>query len=479
MRAAGICVTACVIAAGCLGDADDEPERCTDPRYGDGRCDTVTDCDAPDPDCFTVFPDQPAAQAFYTAHPAAKVKGPALPATDARFARMRDLLDRGWDGYRATHDLGDLAPTAPQLVLVDNAAFNAFVVNADRTAAFVVMVNRGLIDGTPDEDILGVVMHELQHILGMHVLPEVKERFVIHYGAIGDEPFGFQQTDDPIARAQIRAWLAWAEDAGRWHDAELAGLPLGDGSVRETFVAAINLRKQQAPAACAASAQQLASVEQMLLERASAIDGSIAVEGTNAKTVIDGAMTKLRNECFITVPDDFIAIHAAVQGLDPVAFRASLSPADRALAENKPFVDGVYAWMTDRRAKMRLAMTAYTQGTGAPWTTARYFSTEEAADNATVAVLEAMGLAPDAAAGAFLRFQPECRPLVDSGRVPPYGENLTDPHHATCWRAYNIRALAASGERYTTVSTVPRVTPEPDPEVRSLPRRAPPFVVLD
>ena len=39
-----------------------------------------------------------------------------------------------------------------------------------------------------------------------------------------------------------------------------------------------------------------------------------------------------------------------------------------------------------------------------------------------------------------------CEQIITSGDTPPYGVDLTDEHHATCWRIFHIRQLAkASG----------------------------------
>ena len=62
--------------------------------------------------------------------------------------------------------------------------------------------------------------------------------------------------------------------------------------------------------------------------------------------------------------------------------------------------------------------------------------------------LHAMGLPADSL-GTFVPtltpgLEPICRPLVDAMQAIPYGQDLTDDHHASCWRAGHVAAKAAA-----------------------------------
>ena len=87
-----------------------------------------------------------------------------IPSDDPRFVKMRDLLDRGWAAYHAHYPVADLAEQTPALVLVEDPVVNAFVIPdlETDTSGFAVMVHTGVFDiGAPDDEMLGLVFHEL------------------------------------------------------------------------------------------------------------------------------------------------------------------------------------------------------------------------------------------------------------------------------------------------------------------------------
>jgi hypothetical protein len=85
---------------------------------------------------------------------------------------------------------------------------------------------------------------------------------------------------------------------------------------------------------------------------------------------------------------------------------------------------------------------------GKQWEHLRFFSDEEDADDVSVIVLRGAKIDPPYAIGGFLTAflpadtQPRCQDLLDRRVVPPYGRDLTDEHHAFCWRAHHTRQLA-------------------------------------
>jgi len=121
-------------------------------------------------------------------------------------------------------------------------------------------------------------------------------------------------------------------------------------------------------------------------------------------------------------------------------------PEDKALVTGKHVIDAIRVLGEDRRAKMRAIEAKFVRDTGRPWSALRYFSTEEDADNTSVPVLRGAGLEPTGLGdflGAFLgATEAACRQVIASDNVPPYGTDLVDDHHGTCWRVYNIDAYA-------------------------------------
>ena len=131
---------------------------------------------------------------------------------------MRDLLDEGWLAYQDTNPVGDLASHSPALVLIEDPSVNAFVIPDLDTgnAGFAVMVQTGLLDqNSSDQAMLGLVMHELEHAVALHIVADVKERLRTFYVADGIEPFGFEATEDAAAAEHGATWRRWPTRPGR------------------------------------------------------------------------------------------------------------------------------------------------------------------------------------------------------------------------------------------------------------------------
>ena len=177
-----IALAGCVIEGGtddtsCAdGKCDGGEDVCrVEQRYDNGTCDT--DCAQSDPDCFLFFNEHAAASTWFGAleekMAMQEVREPRrlVATTDARFARMRALLDRGWQSYQKVMPV-KLIDRAPELVVIDDATANAFVAldEASNKAAWVVMVQTGAMEGQSDAALLGVVMHELTHAAKLHIM---------------------------------------------------------------------------------------------------------------------------------------------------------------------------------------------------------------------------------------------------------------------------------------------------------------------
>ena len=432
----------CLVACG--GDSGEE--RCDDPKYGNGTCDLQTTCTVSDIDCFTTFATQEEAQAWYATTTVAATR-PAVPATEPRFARMQMLLDQGWEAYKSVHDVGDLKNARVQLVLANQNLANAFVTSKDSKAGLVVMVTLKLLDlNAPDEEVMGIVMHELEHTIALHVLPEVKLGFAQYYVApAASEPFGFEQADNPMVRTLVEEWVDDAEIIGYLSDTELRGFPVL-GQLYEVF--AKRLSMQPVSTACTTAKTNFNSTRTMVVQAMDPITDGVAFTATASMT-FQQRMADINTACFAGFTPDVIDVAAAHYNVTRAMMLMEV-PADlRPMVEGVAFVQGVYNWGIYARAKMRDVEARFMTMTGQPWSRARYYSTEEAADDSSVPVLRAMGLPADGAGKIFPKLktgvEEACRPLVTTGTPIPYGDNLADDHHGLCWRAGHIDAVAKSG----------------------------------
>jgi hypothetical protein len=461
------------ITAACTSEVveegDDEPEiACADPKYGNGTCDLELSCEVVDVDCFVTFDTPAAAKGWYDGTPASMFNGASLPPTDPRFAPTQALLDEGWEVYKSRYEVGDLADERVQLILVENPMVNAFVLaDNDRTrAGLAVLVNTGLVDSnSPKDQVLGLIMHELAHAIGLHVNQTVRSGMITYYKApAGAEPIGNAQTDDPAVRAAFGTWNTYAEIGGYMSDAELGGFPLTTSDVTKValygyfgvyFFKLVAERHAQNPTtACTAAVNAFVALNNKLAGYHSTLDLGFTVPSSEGTAIVN-TITALRSDCFTGVTGDAIAHLARLMGVPDPTLRSVMPPELLAEVEGKTVITGWYNVIRVARERMRAIEAAFGTQLGVPWTGLRYFSTEESADDTSALIMKAMNLAPDGMGQLFIRetgLSTSCGAVLASGATPHYGENLKDDHHATCWRARHQQVIAtmASSRRLPT-----------------------------
>lgn len=460
--------SACVIVTDddeedCRGESCEPVDQtCNDPKYADGMCHPELSCAVPDIDCFTTFDADAEARVWFTdfEQQLAAQQGRAprvqLPASDPRFAQARALLDRGWEAFREHRPVGRLGDERPALVVLDDPDVNAFVIpdHATGRSAFLVMVHTGALSaGASDDAMLGLMMHELQHAVGLHLIPGGQDRMRTFYVADGDEPIGHEQDDDARARGPGEAWRAAAVEVGPFSAAELGGLSIV-GELDRILLTVAARGTQTNPAGCAQPVARLEQIRGEVLGAVDELDGSLVLDLSGYPARVDQVLRGLREQCVPDLTASFYQVVAAIagNGTTPAQIEAMMPPADRALVAGKHVLDGVSGLVANRRAAMRAAEARFAADTGQPWEQLRYFSYEEDADDVTVPVLRAAGLDPRGQADFLLLALPpdaraRCKVELDAGRVPAYGVDLTDEHHATCWRAHHVEVLAADKDR--------------------------------
>jgi hypothetical protein len=445
----------------CVGKCDTPVDSCADVRYGDGQCNLDLECKTPDIDCFVTFESDADATEWFArfeevlAEEELREPRPLLPQSDPRYAAMRELLDEGWESYRAHRNVGDLGDSRVALVLVDDPAVNAFVApDLDLSrAGLAVMVQTGLIEaGGSPEAMFGLVMHELEHAIGLHVIPEVKDGFRRFYqvqpGA--PEPFGFEQSTDPIAAEALLALFVIGQEVGLQPLPELNGLPLRPGMFADTVRFAHQSGVENDPASCGDADAGLELLVEFVGAHTDTLAGAL-VPGSDADSLdflTSEFLAALRDPCLAGSTASLFDVLAAQLGASAADIRAATSPEDMALVDGEHLVDAIVAITLDRYAKIDAIDDTLDRETGGGIESLRYYTAEEAADDSTVAVLRNAGAPPDGLASFMLGMltpadRAECEAMIASGEVPPYGVDLVDDHHGTCWRAWHIRELAA------------------------------------
>jgi hypothetical protein len=281
------------------------------------------------------------------------------------------------------------------------------------------------------------------------VIGDMRDRIRKYYVADPDfEPIGFRQADDSTVRAVAEAWRGLASEAGPFMHEALGGLPFGgQGAIDRVLTGILTAELAAHPERCQEPMAALEALQAALFDVYSQLDADLHItDPTALRTNVEAVLALLRDGCLAERSDDLIDVIAALGATTRDAVLAEMSAEDQALVAGKHVVDGVAALLADRRARMRDLAETLRADRGAEWGSIRYFSFEEAADDRTVPVLSHLGLLPDGLGEFFLRIfdaptRDACAAILDAGDVPPYGADLSDEHHATCWRTHHVRAL--------------------------------------
>jgi hypothetical protein len=441
------CAALLVALVGCATDAADgddtaggggkaDGETCADATYGDGTCQLDLECGIPDIDCFKTFPSDAEAGQWLTG-----VWGtPQIAADDPRFVRARALLDRAWATYQAEAPIGKLAEARLALVLLDDPTANAWVTGDPDMgqAALSVQVHTGIfLEGFTDEDLLGVLYHEIAHITKLHVFPEIKDRTKRFYLASGAEPVGAFQPENERVRDAATRWLELAQFSGVYSTPALDDLPLG-GNLDSLF--ALYLQHVTATSvACTPATNAVNALYTQL--QSSPIDGSLTID-TAGTAEIDRVLDVL-GAC---VAPQALTMQAflTAQGTEWETYVMDQIPTDEKWLLAEDAFEVITLLANDRRGKLAAIESQVAKDLGQPWSAVRYFSTEEQADDISVTMTQAAKLADPGVSGFMLdamgEARAECEQHIVAGTTP-YGIDLEDDHHGTCWRVAHARQL--------------------------------------
>jgi hypothetical protein len=242
-------------------------------------------------------------------------------------------------------------------------------------------------------------------------------------------------------------WRAIAEQIGAFSNSKLQGLPLG-GALDATFSEVIGaLKASGVSPLCQDTIQHIVDFQDYVFSSTDPLSGDVVIADLVAAT-IPQSMQRLRSDCLDADADYVSTVAWATQRL-PLEVIASLSTEDQRLIGQSHFVDAIQALVLDRRRNMGYTEAALFLNKQQPWSKLRVFTGEEDADDVSVMVLRAIEGVKPTALGEFLfsllpddDARSECDGLIKTGKVPPYGVDLEDEHHASCWRVYHLEALA-------------------------------------
>jgi hypothetical protein len=405
--AASACVASLDDPSGPRGGKADGDGTCADPHYGDGTCQVDLGCGIPDIDCFVTFATDAEAGAWLTARYPVGI----APEGDPVHVRARALAERAWELYKSDVPLGRLADQRIGVVVIEDYTINAFALadGAPGKVGLSIQINRGLLASTmTDDEIVGVLLHELAHIVRLHVIREVKEKIRRFYLTSAPEPIGATQLEHAKAREAGIAWRTAAVLAGSISSDVLGDAPVDGwaGQLLATYNGRCNTQ----------------------VEAVRSLGATMRYDELAGGYVIDAAI--------VAQVANRLASLRACAATDSLTLRMHLASLDHTwgddLATDLPTSDPLYdrpvleaiLALAAKRSAMRAA-EADLAASGAAWTTLRFYSYEEEADDVSARISTHHTLGTIGVAGCMLAAlganRPACEAALAAG-TPAYPE---------------------------------------------------------
>jgi hypothetical protein len=384
--------------------------------------------------------------------------------------RILQLIDQVFEGYkRAFPRETEGMTTAPPVAIVETDVVNAFALSpgfvedpsapADKSP-WLFIIHSALLDlGPTDNELRGLIGHELGHLILRTFLPEIRQhvRAVYLSGAKEDGVFGEAAKDDPAVGQHVEEIVKRRDRVGGVPE---LGLDVLEGprlpaagsylTVIDTLVAGAEAAK---PGSCAGAKQkmsELAAAQKALLPHLAEGNYIPATPTADQRATLDRLSTETGAALEACLPADegsLLELNAALNHVDP----AALGPDKMLDAEKQVDAENPSASMVHRillaQDKIRAELTTLRNDPKFPIDQIRIYDFEEDADDASVRVLSAVGQDPLGNANLLVKMglppalQQACRDAVAAGRPVPYGQFI-DPHPATCWRYYHLTQFA-------------------------------------
>jgi Zn-dependent protease with chaperone function len=392
--------------------------------------------------------------------------------------RILRLIEQVFEGYkRAFPRETEGMTTAPPVAIIETDVVNAFALSpgivedasapADKSP-WLFVIHTALLDlGPTDDELSGLIGHELGHLILRTFLPEIRQHVRAVYLSPPNEDgvLGEAAKDDPVVGAHVEEILKRKDRVGGLPELGLNVLegprlpPAGSYlTIIDRLVAGAEGDK---PSSCAGAKQkmtELAAAQKALLPHVAEGNYVAATPTAEQRATLDRLSTQTGSALEACLPDDgsLIELTAALNNVDP----AAIDPAnaqhaalvDKMLdAEKQVDADNPSASLIHRillaQDKIRAEMTSLRNDPKFPIDQIRIYDFEEDADDASVRVLSAVGQDPLGNANLLVKIglpkelQQKCRDDVAADRPIPYGQFI-DPHPATCWRFYHLTQFA-------------------------------------
>jgi hypothetical protein len=388
---------------------------------------------------YLVFQTRADADAWYQANKA-DLMGPdapaMLPATDARVVRIQGIIDSLWPTVQQKFNVGMRSPFP---MIIDDTTVNAFAMYDPSAKAIpdVIFVFGGILSMS-DEDLTGVLAHEMGHMITKNAIPAYQRAMTKFYNAGPNEQLGINAANDPDVQTFVQPYIDGAQIAGQLDFAELHGLPLAGGALGQFFG---DYAKQHISTSAECTTFRAAMKQVGADLQAGATDDGVTLSASQLTTLDTDVLAAQAASipCLKPAANQDIAGALTQNFGQPITLdMLGLSPEQAQETVGKDAVTGLLDVLVDLRAQMRPV-------TASPaFPTTRNYTMEEQADDFSMTILFAQGKDPwIMGRGVENLGGPEaaarCEATLAAGKVPAYG--IDDPHHTDCYRAFHSRAF--------------------------------------
>lgn len=369
--------------------------------------------------------------------------------------RITKLVGDAFEGMhrvfpRETVDL----PTAPPVALVHSSEPNAYAISgslsADGKAPWIFVVHDALL-AFDDDFVMGVIAHELGHLILRNAAREVRSRIRATYLLPSDDDhgiFGAKQANDSDVDARLYDIIVRERRVGAYPE-------IGFATPSSSYWSELThlFPKNGTSTTCwnnlnaAVNASNAAQGRFVTTSSGARPPTPSPEEMATLKEASEGLWTAL-NECFGEVPDaTTIADVFVAQGHAKSSLDEWMLEAEKDADKNPALVSAGQRFLA-AEPTVRAEVIALRANPASPFGRIRTYDYEEDADDAAIRVMRAMGRDPLALGRSSLAWmtpegQANCKAAVEAGEPIDFGPKL-DPHPADCWRYHHVVELSAS-----------------------------------
>jgi hypothetical protein len=316
------------------------------------------------------------------------------------------------------------------------------------------------------------MQHELTHLAKLHFLPEVTDRIRKFYIAPdGKEPIGETSAENLIAKEYGDQWRKASLIAGYFTNPELGGLPFS-GDLGNQFYYYVT-EKLAGP--CPTQVEAYKSLYTKLVAGVSKLDYSLTVDPALALQ-IQPTLDGLR-QCGV-VDTQTLRAYLTADSPDWIPYiEPALTPEEVPLLD-KPVIEALTTLFAGRRATLIALQNKFTEESSWPWSSLRFYSYEEAADDNWVRIYQSARLDGGGVfKSTFEHFLGDQAPACEmklATNTAPYGVDYFDEHHSDCWRIEHAALIAAPTQATRTIESDDLRVPH---EPRNVPQRPGPHPI--